>query len=295
MTICRQLAVSGLAVLWAGSASAEAVADAKFTAGNGGSDYACSVLMTGSSGTVMSVTLSDYKDIWKLVFFVSGNPDEVVPYFDDNGLADRDRFRAKIPEVQVGGTAFRLTDANILEVQRSKVDNETTSIFELETRHRVASALDTMQKDGISFGRFASLSQTVEATTEFRACALAALELAPGETVELDFREEYRLVFEPSFERWVAAMARAESCLVARFDDAEIESVAEKASSAFYPGVLNTLKRRAYKEDLMGGLPFSKLAGSVDAATDGCLMAASLVEMSRLPVDGAIRAAEETD
>lgn len=293
MTIRRQLAVPVLVAIWAGSASAETVSEAKFTAGK--NDYACSVAMTGSAGTGLSISLSDYKDVWKLIFFVTGNPDEVLPYFGDNGLVDNDRFSAKIPEVQVGGTAFRLTKAMILAVQRSDVDKETPSILELETRHRVAAALDAMQKDGISFGRFATLSQTTKATAEFRACSLAALGLAPGEAVEVDFREEYRLVFEPSFKSWVAAMARAESCLVARFDDAEIESVAEKASSAFYPGVLNTFKRRAYKEGLIGDVPFSKLAGSVDAISDGCLMAEGLVDLSRLPVESAIKAAEDTD
>ena len=107
---------------------------------------------------------------------------------------------------------------------------------------------------------------------------------------EYGYRDKLRSIFEDSFETWISHSSQAEACLRGRLDEKEIEMVVDQAAHAFYPGLLNILKRRSYTNDLMSKVPFAKLKGLTGGS---CLMAGQLADLSRLPMDKAIEAAEE--
>ena len=107
---------------------------------------------------------------------------------------------------------------------------------------------------------------------------------------EYDYRDRLRSIFEDSFETWISHSAQAEACLRGRLDEKEIEAVADQAAKAFYPGILNILKRRSYVDDLKSKVPLAKLKGRTGGS---CLMAGQLADLSRLPMDEAIDAAKE--
>lgn len=286
-------ALALLAGLAGSVATGETVTGQEFYEDHNG--YPCFLTLRTDAGTGVTLQLSDYKDVWSLKFVVSDRAKVYRRFFDSRGLRDADAFAEAFQSVRIGDRNFDLTDTSLFAVQRSGVDDKTAGFFEIEERHNVARALEAMASDGLAIKGLFEINGTTEAIGAFRTCSYSAMGLKEGERVETDYRAEYRMIFESSFENWVTSMARAEHCLAARFDDDAVEEVIAAAADAFYPGILNFRKRSEYREDLEGKLPFAKLDGMAEARTGGCLMAGELAEMSRIPVDRAIKSAADLD
>lgn len=284
--------VSAVFLFATGAANAETVVGQEFAKDFNG--YPCFVTLNTEAGKSMTVQLSDYKDVWSLNFFAPDRADIYRRFFDSRGLRDERAFSEAFSSIKIGGRDFKFEEVSLFAVQRKEVDEKTSGIFAVKEQHNVAQVLEAMTADGISISGLISLDGTANALSEFRTCSYAAMGLSEGERVETDFRAEYRMIFEQSFETWVSSMAKAELCLDARYDDAAVEEVISAAADAFYPGIFNFRKRSAYREDLEGKLPFAKLAGTADAQ-HGCLMAGRLAEASRIPVDRAIKSAADLD
>lgn len=126
---------------------------------------------------------------------------------------------------------------------------------------------------------------------------LAALGLLGGRVAlaESDLRDEYRLIFERSFEAWINAVGRAEHCRAEAPDNDEIASVVAAAAAAFYPGIWNYGIRGEYEDQLLDRVPRAREAGASAARSGGCLMEASRLRAARSPVDAGIRAALSID
>jgi hypothetical protein len=275
------------------SATAEQVVSSSSSANWKG--YPCVADLVGHAGTKLAIRLSNQDGNWVLNLQVSGNPESVSRYFDARGLRDEDKLRAAVPEVTLGGMPFHPSDIVLLEVQRSKVDADTTTRFRLEAKHNVVDAAQALSKDGIRFGDLADFTGTIDALAEFRVCSLAALDVADGERIEVDFREEYRLDFEEAFESWLLAQARTDSCGLGSLRDDDVAEMAERAAAAFYPGLTNYMLRGDYVDELVGKVNLARVNGYVKAKDDGCMMAGTLSEMARSLVDTALEGAETLD
>ncbi len=285
---CIPLAI----LLAAGAAAAETVSGSEFSKDFNG--YPCFVTLNTGAGKGITLQLSDYKDVWSLNFVVVNRADVYRKYFDSRGLRDERAFKDAFRSVKIGDRSIDFEETSLFEVQRKDVDEKTAGIFEIKEQHNVTQAIGAMTTDGIAIAGLINLDGTTNALREFRSCSYAAMGLQEGELVEIDFRAEYRMIFERSFEVWVSSMAKAEQCLDTRYDDAAVAQVIDAAADAFFPGVLNFRKRGAYREDLEEKLPFAKLSGIADAR-QGCLMAGRLAEASRIPVERAIKLATEQD
>lgn len=288
----RNAGISLAFLLMAGTAASETVTGQKFLKDFNG--YHCYVTLNTEAGEGLTLQLSDYKDVWHLIFGVDNRADVFRKFFDSHGLRDARSFESAFRSVKIGDRDFDFDEATLFEVQRKDVDQTTTGIFEIKEQHNVAQILSAMTSDGIAIPGLIDLDGTTSALSEFRSCSYAAMGLREGEQIEMDFRAEYRMIFERSFETWVSSMAKAEQCLDARYDDAAVEEVIDAAADAFYPGVFNFRKRSAYREDLEGKVPLAKLTGITNAG-QGCLMAGRLAEASRIPVDRAIKSAADLD
>lgn len=289
----RKTCILAIMALRAGAAAAEPVTESEFFEDRSG--YPCFATLSTDAGETVTLQLSDYKDVWSFNFIVSNRASVYRRFFDSRGLRDEDAFEKAFRGVRIGEQTFDLHEASLFEVQREDVDEKTAGIFSINERHNVVSTLEAMTEDGIEFSGLMALEGTADALSDFRNCSYAAMGLQVGGRVEKDFRAEYRMIFEGAFESWIKSMARAETCLVARFNGDAVEEVIDAASDAFYPGLFNFQKRGEYREDLERTLPLAKLSGMAEAKTDGCLMAGSLADMSRLPVDLAIEAAADLD
>lgn len=283
---------SSVFLLVFGPAAAETIVGQEFSKDFNG--YPCFVTLNTEAGKGVTLQLSDYKDVWSLNFIVSDRADTYRRFFDSRGLRDERAFSEAFGGVKIGGRDFNFEEISLFEVQRQDVDEKTAGIFEIKEQHNVSQALEAMTADGIEISGLVNFDGTANSLSEFRSCSYAAMGLREGERVETDFRAEYRMIFERSFEAWVSSMAKAEQCLDARYDDAAVEEVIDAAGDAFYPGIFNFRTRSTYREDLEGKLPFAKLAGIADAQ-QGCLMAGRLAEASRIPVDRAIQSAADLD
>lgn len=288
----RSAGVSLVFLLAASAGAAETITGQEFSKDFNG--YPCFVTLNSEAGKDITLQLSDYKDVWSLNFIVSNRADVYRRFFDSSGLRDERAFGEAFESVKIGDRDFDFEETSLFEVQRQDVDEKTAGIFEIKEQHNVAQSLEAMTSDGIAIAGLINLDGTTNALSEFRSCSYAAMGLREGERVETDFRAEYRMIFERSFEAWVSSMAKAEQCLDARYDDAAVKEVIDSAADAFYPGMLSFGKRSNYREDLEGKLPFAKLAGIADAR-QGCLMAGRLAEASRIPVDRAIQSAADLD
>lgn len=259
------------------------------------SGYPCFATLDTDAGKSVTLQLSDYKDVWSLKFIVSDRASIYRRFFDSRGLRDEDAFKDAFGGVSIGERSFDFNDTALFEVQRKAVDEKTAGIFSIDEQHNVARALEAMADDGIEIQGLVSLDGTSEALSEFRTCSYAAMGFQEGERVETDFRAEYRMLFEKSFEAWIQSMARAEHCLASSYDEDAIEDVIDAAAFAFYPGLLSYGKRGDYREDLEGRLPLLKLAGMAEGMSEGCMMAGRLAKMAKIPVDRAIREASKLD
>lgn len=289
----RNTCILAIAIFKAGAAAAAPVTGSEHFENHIG--YPCFSTLSTDAGKAVTLQLSDYKDVWSLNFIVSNRASVYRRFFDSRGLQDRDAFEEAFRSVRIGESNLDLHESTMFEVKREGVDERTSGIFEINERHNAVRALEAMTKDGIEISGLLTLEETTEALSEFRTCSYAALGLHEGERVKTDFRAEYRIIFEGAFEDWVRSMARAEACLVARFDDEAIEKLINAASDTFYPGLLNFQKRGEYREDLKRTLPLAKLTGIAESRTDGCLLAGRLADMSRMPVDRAIKAAADLE
>ncbi|MFY0692390.1 MAG: hypothetical protein JXR14_10785 [Paracoccaceae bacterium] len=285
--------ISAIFILSAGVAAGETVTGGEFFKDLSG--YPCFATLQTDADKSVTLQLSDYKDVWSLKFVISDRASVYRRFFASRELRDEDAFEDAFGEVRIGERSFDINEAMLFEIRRQDVDEKTAGIFSIEEQHNVARALEAMAADGIEIQGLVSLDGTAEALSEFRSCSYATMQLQEGERVETDFRAEFRMIFEGAFENWVTSMARANHCRAARFDDEAVSEVVDAATDAFYPGILNFGKRSEYREDLEGMLPIAKLSGMTDARTKGCLMAGTLADVSRMPVDQAIEAAAKLD
>jgi hypothetical protein len=289
----RNIFILAIITFKVGSAAAEPVTGSEFFEDRSG--YPCAATLSTDVGKAVTLQLSDYKDVWSLTFIVSNRASVYRQFFDSRGLHEGDAFEEAFRSVRIGKRTFVLHEASLFEVQREDVDEKSFGVFDINEQHNVVRALEAMREDGIVISGLISLEGTADTLIEFRTCSYAAMGLQEGERVERDFRAEYRMIFEDAFENWVKSMARAETCLAARFNGDAVDEVIDAASDAFYPGLFSLQKRGEYVKDLERKLPLAKLSGMAEAKSDGCLMAGRLAEMSRLPVDSAIEAASDLD
>ncbi|MEM8555624.1 MAG: hypothetical protein AAGF71_12470 [Pseudomonadota bacterium] len=289
----RHVRLCAIFMVSAGVAAAETVTGDEFYEDRSG--YPCFATLNTDAGKSVTLQLSDYKGVWSLKFIVSDRASVYRRFFDSRGLRDEGAFEDAFEGVRIGERLFDFNDTSLFEVQRQDVDKETAGIFSVNEQHNVVRALNAMAHDGIDIQGLVSLDSTAKTLSEFRSCSYAAMGLQEGERVETDFRAEYRMIFEGAFENWVSSMARAEHCLGIRFDDDVVSETIDAAADAFHPGVPNFRKRSEYREDLEGMLPIAKLSGMTDAWTEGCFMARSLTDVSRVPVDKAIDEAAKLD
>jgi hypothetical protein len=263
-----------------------------FSEANTPAGYPCVLTMSTARGDRVAFQLSDYQDVWSINIFISGVPERLRPYFDENGLRDSDAFEGTFRELTFGTQNLRVNDAELWEVERDALDDDSSAMFSIKEAHNVTSALEAMEADGFQIGPLVSLTGTSEAFSAFRECVYPAMGLAIDERVETDFRAEYRMIFERSFELWVRHTTRAGLCRYSGVSEEEVDRVIGRAAAAFYPGVLNVQRRGEYTERLRGQLPFFRLSGSTDAMRS-CYMANDLAEMALIPVEQAIKSAEE--
>lgn len=289
----RTLCVSLSVILSAGMVAGETVTRGELFKDRSG--YPCFATLHTDADKSVTLQLSDYKDVWSLNFVISDRASVYRRFIDSRGVRDEDAFEDAFDNVRIGNRSFDLNDTSLFTRALQDVDKKSAGIFSIDERHNVVSALEAMADDGIEIQGLIILEGTEKALSEFRSCAYAAMGLREGERVETDFRAEYRMIFEDAFENWVTSMARAENCLSARFDDESVSEVVAAAANAFYPGFLNFRKRSEYRADLNGMLPIAKLSGMADARTKGCLMAGTLADVSRMPVDQAIEEAAKLD
>lgn len=289
----RQIGISAILTMTAGMAAGETVTGSEFFEDRSG--YPCFATLNTDVGKSVTLQLSDYEDVWSLIFIISDRASVYRQFFDSRGLRDEDAFENAFGGVRLGARTFDFNYTSLFEARRQDVDEKTAGIFSVDERHNVARALEALANDGIEIQGLVSLDGNADSLSEFRSCAFAAMGLQAGERVETDFRAEYRMIFQGAFENWVASMARAEHCLAARFDDNAVSEVVDAATDASYPGILNFRKRNEYREDLEGMLPLAKLSGMTDAREEGCLMAGSLADVSRMPGDRAIEEAANLD
>lgn len=255
----------------------------------------CSLSLFTDAGPSLTVRLSDVDGTWELNMFVSGVKHELRAYFGSNGLRDEDALKADVTHILFGFDKIEPTDAEVMEVQSSELTDQSVAIFTVETGHRVSAALDAMTADAVRFGSLAVLSDATTHFEPFRQCALAELGIPDGGSIPTDFREEYRLSFETGLEMWVSAAARADSCLAGNYQEETALAYLDRASSAFYPGITNYLRRSEYVDGKVFTISMAELTGRTEAMKDGCLMAANLAELSERIVLQSIEAAEEMD
>lgn len=259
------------------------------------SDYPCFLELSTDKNKRVVFQLSDYQDIWSMNIVVPDRSDVYRNFFDKNKLRDEDKMNQAFTQVTIGSKKFALNEVTLLEVRLKDVNDKTTAFFGIKEKHNVAAALDAMTEDGISIPGLVALTDTVNATEGYRQCAYDAMGVSSEETVEYDSTAEFRMIFEKSFETWIASMARAEACMQARFDEDEVEEIISNASDAFFPGLFNMMKRGDYEVDLNSVVPLAKLSGLADAQSKGCLLTGSLSDMSKMPVEQAIEAAQEAN
>lgn len=289
----RYASASAVFALAAGVATGETVTSSEFKKDQSG--YPCLAELITDADKSVSVNLSDYKDVWSVNFYLSDRASVYRRFFNNRGLHDKDALEDSFSIILIGESSFDIHDSTLFAVQLKDVDEKTTGIFSVKEKHNVVGVLNAMKDDGVAIPGLVSLDGTADALGEFLTCSYSAMGLRNGERVETDYRAEYRMMFEGAFDRWLTSMSRAEHCLVRRFDNHAVDEVIEAAANAFYPRVLSFRKRREFREQLKGRLPFAKLSGLGDAKSEGCLMAGRMVELSRIPVDSSIQAAADLD
>lgn len=262
---------------------------------NDSSDHSCHMTTALSGGKGPTLQISQYKGVWSLSVYVSDRSNVYRNYFDSRGLRDTDGFNKSFGTLRVGQKTFEFHEVDLMEVMKEGVDEKTVAIFKVNEKHNVSPILNSMDSGLFSIPGLVDVSDSSEPIGEFRSCAFEALGIREGERVETDYRAEYRMIFEGSFEMWIKSMARSEACLSGRFDEDAVDEVINRAASAFYPGLLSMGKRSEYKDDLKRGISIAKLTGYTDAKVDGCMMSDQLAEMSLLPVEKSIESAENID
>lgn len=257
------------------------------------SEYPCFLELHTDEAKKVVIQLSDYKDVWSIRIVVPNRPEIFQNFFSEYDVRDQEKLDATFKELVIGSSKFRINEVNLLAAGRDTLDENSAAFLSVHEKHNVVAAIDAMSQDGISIPGLFELSNTVTATEDYRSCSLEAMGVSSGEKVEFDSRAEFRMIFEESFETWLTYSARAEACLQAQLDEDDIEEVIAKASDVFFPGILNTLKRRSYSDDLRSQIPFAKLDGFAEASSGGCMMAGNLAKMARLPMEQAIEAATD--
>ena len=277
-------------VLFAMPAFADEITSSKFEPDKSG--YPCTVEANTNGDGKFAINLSHYKGVWKISFFPYNIHKQVRKYFDGQ-VIDENRLQEDFKTLKVGGKTFDVEVQSF--VSAKSLNKDATVMFDVEAKHNVVRLIDAMKADGISFGDFGSYTDTATALEEFRQCSLSALQVADGELIEVDQREEYRMIFEDAFDNWIDVVGRADGCSVKTYTEDDVQKLVETAAGAFYPGVMNYFQRSEYVEEIMSQAKFSRSLGAMSAITEGCLMVRDLTEIGRVVLDGAIDAAQNVD
>lgn len=257
--------------------------------------YPCFLTLQTTDDPELTIQLSDYKDVWSLNFFVSHNPTAIKRLGTKNNIVNRDELLTNVPSVHLDDRSFPFHEANLFAAGSAPFDDSTPAIFELREKHNVAALLSQKDVQSISLPGLFEASNAHDALAQFRSCSMNAMGIKEGGKVDYDARAEYRMIFEKSFDEWIKSLAREEYCTLKSLDDARVDAIIQKATDAFYPGVRNFMKRRAYANDLSEKLPILKLGGMADGKANGCFMASETVTISAIPVQMAIEKAENMD
>ena len=256
----------------------------------------CTVKLYSNEKEIASFRLSKYKGVWGIRIAVLDTPHALLPFFKDNGFWDSEKFKDTLDIIKIGESTHRLTDAYFLgAMKREDISSTTTAFFEIKEEYPVTQALASMKADSFEIKGFIVAEGAGPALEAFRACSYEAMDITPDKIADRDYLVELRYMFEESFDDWIASVARAEACSVTASSSSKVDATIQKAASAFFPGVLNILKRRSYAEELRGKMPTARLSGINKALNSGCIMASKLATSSFLVVEQSIDAAESLD
>jgi len=257
--------------------------------------YPCDIRTTVDGEEGPTLQLSDYEDTWTLYIYIGNRADLYRSFFKSNGLMDRDRIQDSFKFLKAGNRTFDFHDIFLPVIKAESIDETTALQFKINEKHNIYKALDAISSGSFSIPGLVNVTDSSDSLGEFKSCAFDAIGIEEGERVETDYRAEYRMIFERSFEAWITHMSRAEACLASRFDEAAVDNVVDRAAGAFHPGLFNMRKRSKYKDTLRGRIPLAKLSGYTDSKTEGCMMAGQLAEMALIPVEKSIESAENID
>lgn len=255
----------------------------------------CAVNLFADERQALNLSLNRYQGIWRLDFTVRNRPltFSQQELFDDDGYIDRTAFEETFGSVSLGNHEIDFNDTYFWGLIRSNIDEDSRAVFKILEKHNVADALFALQQDVIVIPGLIHLEGTSALLEEFRTCSYAKMGLQKNQRVETDYRAEFRMMFEETFENWIENRGKAVACLATSANDSEVDEVIEAAANAFYPGWLNFRKRRAYRESFEQVRSTAYLRGLYKRG--GCMLAGRILDLSRMTLDSAINAAERID
>lgn len=263
---------------------------ATFHVQDGQSGYPCNQTIIGSSGREYTLHLSQDSNGWSLDFIVNHVADKVSEFFDQSGLQDSTSLANRFQTLTLNGQNVQFGSVMLDAVQKSELGDKTALKFSVETKYYITKALDAMQYGKVDVSRLFSLDGAQQPIGLFRSCAQKAMGSNTDNTANFNARSAFKVFFDNNLSNWISAGVQANTCGVASFGDEDINKTIDRAAEAFYPGILNILKRRSFKKGLQTEIAIAKMDGA-EKAMNNCLAAETLFTGYSDVIDKAITSA----
>lgn len=262
---------------------------------DGKSGYPCFEEMTSASG--QEFTLQIYQDdgIWSLKLFVGDIWAKVGDVFKASGYVDEKKVDRAFPEYLIGDKRFEVDRTWLPLAQRKELGPRSVLLLEIKTKRSISAALDAMDAGTISVPRLGELEAAAEPMTRFAQCARKEIGLTKGTPVAYDARARYQILFEKNLKDWLAAGFTADACGQRRFSEADARGLISRAADAFFPGLLNVMKRRDYVKKQDFAISLGQTDGAIAAYKGNCMGSGMLHDVSQDVMEEIVTSAAKVD
>lgn len=257
------------------------------------SDAPCRVTFNDTSPPFF-LSLAHRKDgSWNLRLFVEDAGRFLRPYFDQNGLFDRDKLHAAIPELTFGGQTVAVRKAWAAVVEIADIETRDTFILEVDSPAAIRTVLRALPSDTLELGNLISYTGLQPGLQAFGLCSEDAMGESAATETDDDYLTELRLAFETALEGWVEQQSIIDNCTF-RDSSADFQIAMENGAAAFFPGSTDGKQARSWMSSMEMTVANAKLRGSVSALRDVCSSAHQFIaDGYRALTEKAIIAAKE--
>ena len=230
----------------------------------------CHLNITTESDRNVTLSTNYMDDTWQLWISPTVKKSTMEPYFDGDSFDDLD-FELSVFQVHSGEMDFFVHKVIWFVQHRSMLQDDRELSLITGGAHNVEAFVRNLDSGTIGATNLFTVTGLENGVSAFQQCVSRQMGPVPNFTSVEARRTDARFMFDRSFEQWVEYYVLSDHCSVGNYRAEAVEKYIDRAGDAFFPGLMNTLKRSTYTERLEKSASMGKLSGDSAGVGAGIL------------------------